>query len=249
MNSAKTKIAYLTIDDSPSIDTKSKIDYLMSKNIPAIIYCRGEFIIQHFSSVIYAIENGYIIGNHSYSHPRFSELNIETCIEEILKTEKLIEEAYHFAKKKRAFKLLRYPFGDNGGGELRLSEYSTEANEKMEKLRTFLIKEGFQRASFEGITYDYYQRSGFDRQIDAPWTFDTKDYVALSEKSMKKHGLITLDNFLHRMDIDNPEEGFGLNYPNSSEIILMHDFAKISFLFAPMIDKLLSKQLHFKVLT
>ena len=33
------KIAYLTIDDGPSKDMKMKVDYLVSKGIPAIWFC------------------------------------------------------------------------------------------------------------------------------------------------------------------------------------------------------------------
>lgn len=84
------KIAYLTIDDSPSKDMKSKVDYLLAKSIPAIWFCRGEFMEQHLPHVTYAIENGFIIGNHSYTHPYFSTLSLAQCAQEISKTEQMI---------------------------------------------------------------------------------------------------------------------------------------------------------------
>jgi len=60
------KHAYLTIDDSPSKFTKNKVDFLKKNNIKAIFYCRGEFIKGNMNAVIYAIEKGFLIGNHSY---------------------------------------------------------------------------------------------------------------------------------------------------------------------------------------
>ncbi len=45
------------------------------------------------------------IGNHSFSHPYFSELSFEECTEQILSTE-VIE---------RRHKLFRFPYGDKGG--------------------------------------------------------------------------------------------------------------------------------------
>jgi peptidoglycan/xylan/chitin deacetylase (PgdA/CDA1 family) len=44
---SRTKIAYLTIDDSPSRFMRHKVDYLLSRGIPAIFYVRGEFVEQN----------------------------------------------------------------------------------------------------------------------------------------------------------------------------------------------------------
>ena len=45
------KIAYLTIDDCPSEDTKCKLDYLLSKDIPAILFCLGKFLEKNMGYV------------------------------------------------------------------------------------------------------------------------------------------------------------------------------------------------------
>ena len=84
------KIAYLVFDDSPSKDMKMKVDYLVLKKIPAIWFCI-EFLEQRPSYAVYAIEKGFIIGNHSYSHKHFSDLSLEQCYQEIEKTDKIIE--------------------------------------------------------------------------------------------------------------------------------------------------------------
>ena len=64
-----TKKAYLTINDSPSPHIKQKVDFLLSKGIPAIFFCEGRKIEEHSNTVIYAIKNDFIIGNHSYFLP------------------------------------------------------------------------------------------------------------------------------------------------------------------------------------
>ncbi|MDA3851278.1 MAG: hypothetical protein PF447_08375 [Spirochaetaceae bacterium] len=38
----KRKTAYLTIDDVPSKDFPGKMEYLLKKGIPAILFCPGQ---------------------------------------------------------------------------------------------------------------------------------------------------------------------------------------------------------------
>jgi len=91
------KIAYLTIDDAPSEDMKEKVDFLVSKGIPAIWFCLGDFLEKGSEHAIHAIEKGFIIGNHSYGHPYFSDLPLKQCFEEIQKTDRIIDEIYRKA--------------------------------------------------------------------------------------------------------------------------------------------------------
>lgn len=247
MNPKSSKIVYLTIDDSPSKDMREKVDYLYNCHIPAIWYCRGEFMEDKLHSLIYAIEKGFWIVNHSYTHPYFSRISLESCIQEIQKTEALIEKTYRIAGISRPCKLFRFPFGDKGGGSNFLKIYSKQEQDMVDALQDFLKKEGFQQAIFEGITYPYYLKAGLDRDIDAAWTFDTKDYVVLSRTSQQKSGLYNVEDFVARMDLHDPEHGLGLNDPNSNDIVILHDFEKTTFLFQPLIDKLLNKPLSFQL--
>ena len=194
------------------------------RGIPTIWYCRGDCMEKNLCSVIYAIEKGFWIGNHSYSHPYFSKISLETCREEIHKTEALIDRAYHQAGMKRPNKLFRFPFGDKGGGKNILKEYTQEESERINGLQDLLRNEGFQRAHFEGVTYPYFLKAHLDRDIDAAWTFDTKDFVLLSKASQDKSGLHNIADFEKRMDLNDPENGFGLNEPSSSDIVILHDF-------------------------
>ena len=56
------KIAYLTIDDAPTEDFIRKVNYLKSVNVPAIFFCRGDRLEQRPDDLIYAIQQGFIIG-------------------------------------------------------------------------------------------------------------------------------------------------------------------------------------------
>jgi len=107
---------YLTIDDAPSKEFKQKIDFLISKRIPAILFCEGRFLKKRSKLAIYAIKNGFIIGNHSYDHPRFPKLSLEQCKKQIIKTDKIIEKIYEKAKIKRPFKVFRFPYGGEKTG-------------------------------------------------------------------------------------------------------------------------------------
>lgn len=56
------KIVYLTIDDSPSIYMEEKINYLYSRNIPAIVFCIGNLIEKGFKFKLPKF-------NYSQKHP------------------------------------------------------------------------------------------------------------------------------------------------------------------------------------
>lgn len=220
------KKIYLTVDDGPSRYTKDKVDYLYSKNIPALWYCRGEYINSNtIESLVYLIKHGFVVANHSFTHPYFSTISFDKAKEEILSTEKLIEKAYKRAGVPQNHKLFRFPYLDKGG-------------KNKDRLQEFLKQEGFSRACFEGVTYKYYLEQGLDRDIDAPWTFDACEYALFSKKSMQKRKLFSQDDFIQRMYKNLPEEGFGLLYPDSSDIVLLHDFDKTHVLFEPMVDAL-----------
>jgi peptidoglycan/xylan/chitin deacetylase (PgdA/CDA1 family) len=74
MNKQPPKQAYLTMDDAPSASFKKKVDFLTAKSIPAVFFCLGKLLEERFGEAVYALNRGYIIGNHSYDHPYFSDL-------------------------------------------------------------------------------------------------------------------------------------------------------------------------------
>jgi len=217
------KRAYLTIDDAPSIDTRRKVDFLASRGISAIWFCRGEFLEKAREQAIHIIENGFVIGNHSYDHPHFSKLDVEQCIDQVERTDGLIKSVYADAGMQRPVKLFRFPFGDKGGSNATM-------------IQEHLRKMGYTQPKFEGITYDWYLEGGIEKDVDVFWTYDAMDW-RIRDNSLEKA--------LGRMDEDDPANGLGLNRPGSAEIIVMHDFRRTKDWFIPMIERLLEKNLTF----
>jgi len=64
---------------------------LLKKNIPAIFFCIGKNMAKYEDDLIYAINNGFIIGNHAFNHKHFSDLNLKDAYKEIRDTDKIIE--------------------------------------------------------------------------------------------------------------------------------------------------------------
>ena len=221
----KQKTIYLTIDDGSSPFTREKVDLLLEMNIPAVWYLRGEFIDKHFDDAVYVIEKGFVVGNHTYTHPYFSEISLAAAKEEILRTEELINKAFVAAKKDRGSKLFRFPFLDKGGIHL-------------QELQNFLLNENFVRADFHGVTYKYFINDNLDKEIDAPWTFDGREYALFEDSLKEKYGLFEADDFKRIMERNDPEKGFGLRNPDSNDIVLFHDFYQTPELFEPMVRHL-----------
>ena len=179
----KEKRAYLTIDDAPSENFLLKTAYLKQHNIPATFFCIGEKLEQRFGEVVDAISSGFVIGNHSYSHIRFSDLNLHQIREEITKTEELIDKAYAVAGISRPIKLFRFPYGDKGFDRFnkakalipsRVRCFIQELNGKF--IQNILEKEGFRQPFFSEGLAPCYVESGLSNNFDVFWTFDTKDY-------------------------------------------------------------------------
>jgi len=242
------KIAYLTIDDSPSNDMKRKINFLLKKRIPAIWFCRGELLEKRQKVVIYAIKKGFIIGNHSYDHPPFSKIPLKECFRQIKVTDELIEAAYEKAGIERPAKLFRFPWLDKGGGfDVKKSGFfpRRENPEHIKAIQDFLKKLGYKQPKFKGINYNWFEEANLLNDVDVYLTYDAMDWVVLMKKP--KYGINGLRDVLERMDEDVPEGGRGLNFAGSNEIILLHDLPETAHMFVPIIEKLLEKELKFEL--
>ncbi|MCI9846174.1 polysaccharide deacetylase family protein [Flavobacterium pectinovorum] len=100
------KIA-LTFDDGPGIYTLEVLALLKKYNAKATFFCIGKNIEKHPEIIQQIIEEGHLVGNHSYSHSTFFDFyNAATITEEIQKTDKLLEK---FTSKKINF--FRPPYG------------------------------------------------------------------------------------------------------------------------------------------
>lgn len=234
------KTVYLTIDDGPSVEFKQKVDFLLSKKIPAILFCRGKFLEERPDDAAYAIKRGFVIGNHTYSHPHASKLSNEEEFAEIEKMDKMIEEVYKKADVKRPAKVFRFPYGDKGFGENFEKGWPKEKREHTQAIQDLLIMLGYKQPKFEGINYKWYKNAKLENDADVVWTYDTHDWRLY-------RGLDKLQDIFNRMDEDVPEGCMGLNYPNSNEVIIMHDHPNNFDYFKQIIEKLLEKEIKFEM--
>lgn len=107
-NSLETekKIA-LTFDDGPNEMTLQLLQVLKKHKAKATFFCIGRNIEKHPEILKQIVENGHIVGNHSYSHSHFFDFYRKNrLIEEIKKTDSLIEK---YTGKKTT--LFRPPYG------------------------------------------------------------------------------------------------------------------------------------------
>jgi peptidoglycan-N-acetylglucosamine deacetylase len=215
------RIAYLTIDDSPSKDFKKKVDYLLKKNIPAIFFCRGDLIEKREKEIIYAIKKGFIIGNHSYNHPHFSQLSFEDETEQIKKTDKIINNIYKKAGLKSK-KIFRFPYGDKGN------------NKTIKKLQQVLKNLIYRQPEWHGITYKWFKDRKLDKNYDCYWTCDIKEWCL---KGNYNEDIKTFNDVLKRINKTRNS--------NSNEIILMHDHEQTTKYFFKIIDELIKKDFKF----
>ena len=242
-----TKMAYLTVDGGPSLDMKAKVNYLAAKQISAIWFCRGDCLEERSELAIYAIKKGFVIANHSYSHPKFSDLSLEACFEEIKNTDAIIERLYSDAGVQWPAKFFRFPYGDKGGLKYNkvFESYEGEGKVRKDKIQRFLRDLGYTQPRFENISYHYYRKAGLLDDIDCYWTYDVMEWSIFLNKPL--FGIDNLQKVLERMDEDVPEQCRGLNYADSEDIILLHDHSHSTHIFKPIIDRLHQKGIVFKL--
>lgn len=125
------KNAFLTIDDSPGPHTDALVDFLVQRNVPAILFVRGALMdpdagaTEGFDKIVRAIKNGMVIGNHSYAHDRTSAVGFESQTQQILKTQSLIDQAYEVAGHPLPPRYIRFPHLDRGAGNAWVIDFET----------------------------------------------------------------------------------------------------------------------------
>ena len=100
------KVAF-TFDDGPHPDTTQRLlKEMKERGVKATFFLLGEKIEQYPGLTKEIAENGHQIGNHSYSHLGYAPEKEEAFLEEIRRTNRIIEE---FVGKPCAF--CRPPYG------------------------------------------------------------------------------------------------------------------------------------------
>ena len=195
--------ALLTIDDIASKNTPAIVDYLNEKRIKAILFATGQNVERYYEEALYAVKNGMIVGNHSYSHPAFSSLSMKECMEEIEKCEIVLERLYKDSGVERVFRPFRFPYGNKGG-------------DNKNALQKYLKEKGFQKVDDTHITYPWWRENSLDTDIDTFWTFDFEEY------KIRQGSEFTKESLWKKMHDTNPESGAVLFAENNRHILLLH---------------------------
>ena len=195
--------ALLTIDDFSSKNTPAIVDYLKEKKIKVIFFATGQNVERYYDEALYALMNGMLVGNHSYSHPAFSSLTVEEGIREIEACERVLDKLYRDAGVERRFRPFRFPYGDKGG-------VNKEAFQK------YLKENGFHKVDDTKLTYPWWSEYHLDTDIDTFWSFDFGEY------NIRPGSDFTKESVWERMHDANPKSGAVLFAPDNCHIILLH---------------------------
>ncbi len=235
------KKTYLTIDDSPSPNTGKVIEYLGQKNIQALFFCIGDHLEKYPDAMEEALHAGHVLANHTYTHRRFSTLSFGACIQEIEKTEHLIDRCYKKAKKIRTGKYFRFPHMDRGtagwvvdydaideiyreevitlfadGLNITLERPTDEMIEKKHQLQAYLKQEGYIQP-FKGVTHPWFQGTELETARDCMYSFSNSDWMLL-DRHRGQWPYKTEEDLKAKIDHDKY-----LNDETSTHIILAHD--------------------------
>ncbi len=195
--------AILTIDDIASANTPAIVDYLNEKGITALMFAVGENVERYYENAIYALQHGMIVGNHSYSHPAFSEITMEEAVAEISKNEAVLDKLYADADVERKYRPFRFPYGNRGGANAAA-------------LQEYFRTNGFDKLKDTQIPYAFWKEQGLDRNIDTLWTFDFAEYRIRPDSGF------TVDDVWARINDKKPTEGAALLVDPGSHILLLH---------------------------
>jgi peptidoglycan/xylan/chitin deacetylase (PgdA/CDA1 family) len=256
--------AYLTIDDSPSIHTLSLCDFLEQQSVPAIFYCRGDNIDALPDVLPAMIKRGFVIGNHGYAHKRAIDMSFAEITADIIKCEKLIDDAYAAAKVVRSGKCFRFPYLDRGCGswivdfqEMDISSQRIVQNlfaeglyldgaeptedllTKKDQLQSWLKEQGFS-VPFSGVNFPWYQHPQMLDARDALYTFSTADWMMTKRHQTLDHRFKTVDDLKRKIDSDPY-----LWDESSHNIVLIHDQAELKDVFISLVSYMREQGIKF----
>lgn len=82
---------YLSFDDGPDPECTPRIlDLLAAHGARASFFLLGKQVERHPELVRRMVEEGHLIGNHSYSHPTFTKIPLTEQLAEIERTDRLL---------------------------------------------------------------------------------------------------------------------------------------------------------------
>lgn len=86
------KVIAITFDDGPDKNTNEILKLLKSHNARATFFCIGNKVAPHAANLKKMVDNGHLIGNHSFEHRSFFPvLRAKRMAKEIMETNERIE--------------------------------------------------------------------------------------------------------------------------------------------------------------
>ena len=213
--------AYLTVDDAPSDSLPAKVAALDARDVPALFFCEGRRLTEYPDHARAAVEAGYHLGNHAYSHEHASSLSPATFREEVAWTEALLDDVYEEAGTDRPVRTFRFPYGDDG---------SDDGAAHAAALQDILAEFDFVSPDTGRITYDWYATDHADRR-DWYWTIEVQDWTAESPADLRER--VASESVGERLDSD------------SADIVLFHDAGNSLAEFEAFVDALLDRGVEF----
>jgi peptidoglycan/xylan/chitin deacetylase (PgdA/CDA1 family) len=268
--------AYMTIDDSPTYDTDRLTDFLSARNVPAVLFCIGtdykdlDIQCQGMETlpdpIFRAVEKGFLIGNHTWTHSRYSDMPYDDMVREIEKTESLIDSLYRRARKTRTAKLFRFRDIDRGCGtwvidynkagsygplirdlflsgvNLKEQAQTPDKIEKKEKLQDYLAREGFTTSIYKGVNFPWYTQTEMAEARDSLYTFSTSDWMM--NPDFRKLGYTWQYNSIEELKGKIDSDPW-LNSDDSANIVLAHDHNNMFDATTTLIDHMLARGIGF----
>lgn len=103
----KEKKVALTFDDGPDNDTTVRIlDILKEHDVKATFFVIGKRAEADEAVLKRMVEEGHIVGNHTWNHPNLMKLDQETITRELMQVEEFVEKAVGYKMS-----LFRSPYG------------------------------------------------------------------------------------------------------------------------------------------
>lgn len=102
------KVVYMTFDEGYEHGLTGKIlDTLKEKNVKATFFVTYDFAKQADELVRRMIDEGHVVGNHSYSHKNYSTLSPKQAADDLMKMHEYIKENFDYDMK-----YFRFPSGN-----------------------------------------------------------------------------------------------------------------------------------------
>ncbi len=120
-NENTPKYVALTFDDGPHYKyTEMLLDGLKKRNVKVTFFVLGSNASKNYNIIKKAALDGHVIGNHTYSHKNLFRLKEEEILEEIDKTNQIIEAITGTTPK-----YFRPSYGNYNGKILKLAKMET----------------------------------------------------------------------------------------------------------------------------